>query len=108
MRNGQFERELLIGYENAAATPIVVEPIEASIDDASKIPSILRSTVRFGEHLAVFTMAPSEGRTCYTIQNLDGDIVGIYNDEETLSNFFPDVDTKELFFQAVKTMRVAD
>lgn len=108
MRNGQFERELLNGYEKAGTAPIIVEPIDAPIEDASKIPSILRSTVRFGEHLAVFTMTTSEGRACYTIENLDGDVVGIYNDEETLSNFFPEVDAQELFFQAVKTMRVAD
>ena len=64
--------------------------------------SPFRSVMRFGGIYVMFTHHPTQDRSCWGVYDLKGSILGIYADQQAVETFFPEVDTDELMFAAIR------
>jgi hypothetical protein len=61
-----------------------------------------QSVMRFGRIYVMFTHHPTQDRSCWGVYDLKGSILGIYADQQAVETFFPEVDTDELMFAAIR------
>ena len=84
------------------ATETLLEPRpEASPEARPTIPSF-RSVLRFKSVCVIFSHNPISETSCWTVHDLQGNVIGIYADQTALESFFPEVDTSELLYAALR------
>lgn len=66
------------------------------------------SVLRFDEVCVIYTHYPTLERTCWTVHDLDGNVLGIYADRAALETFFPEVETDELLYAALSNSRAGN
>lgn len=91
----------------AASAPEPVPAVAKTPELARKAPSpgsisSFQSVLRFGEICVVYTYHPDVDRSCWSVHDITGNVLGIYADQRALETFFPDVDTSELFYAAIR------
>ena len=61
-----------------------------------------QSILRFGEVYVIFSHHPIQERSCWTVHNLQGEVLGAYADQTAVESIFPQVDSDELLFAALR------
>ena len=56
----------------------------------------------------MYTYHPDVDRSCWSVHDLSGHVLGIFADQQALETFFPDVDTNELLYAAIRNASRAD
>jgi hypothetical protein len=76
-----------VGEETSVETPMI---------------SSFRSVLRFNEICVIFSHNPISETSCWTVHDLNGNVLGIYADQTALETFFPEVDSSELLYAALR------
>ena len=61
-----------------------------------------QSILRFGEVYVIFSHHPIREQSCWTVHNLQGEVLGVYAEQAEVESFFPEVDSDELLFAALR------
>ncbi len=88
----------------AASAPAMAAESSTESEETPSQRSIqsFQSVLRFGDVCVVYTYHPEVDRTCWSVHDLTGDVLGIFADQQALETFFPNVDTVELFYAAIR------
>jgi hypothetical protein len=71
---------------------------------SEQVPTItsFRSVLRFNSVCVIFSHNPISETSCWTVHDLKGNVLGIYADQTALETFFPEVDSSELLYAALR------
>ena len=87
------------------ATETLLEPQHEITEVTPEVrPTIdsFRSVLRFKSVCVIFSHNPISETSCWTVHDLKGNVIGIYADQTALESFFPEVDTSELLYAALR------
>ncbi len=92
-----------------SAEPRGVTATEAQLETVGEETSVetpminsFRSVLRFNEICVIFSHNPISETSCWTVHDLNGNVLGIYADQTALETFFPEVDSSELLYAALR------
>ncbi|MCH2145080.1 MAG: hypothetical protein MK082_08025 [Phycisphaerales bacterium] len=91
-----------------SATDIEVNATVPTTPEQVTVDTTFHSVMRFGQVYVIFRHHPTEERSCWSVHDLDGTILGIHADRQAVEAFFPEVDTAELMFAAIRNLRETD
>ena len=95
-----------IGLSAEPRRVTATEPRLETVDEGASVetPTItsFRSVLRFKEICVIFSHNPISETSCWTVHDLNGNVLGIYADQTALETFFPEVDSSELLYAALR------
>ena len=94
-----------VPFEAISFEETPVETTPAGDVDAMTTTTVnpFQSILRFGEVYVIFSDHPIQGRNCWTVHDLQGEVLGVFADQTAVETVFPEVDSDELLFAALRS-----
>lgn len=88
-----------VGFEETTAVTAPKDELDVV---TNTIVDPFQSILRFGDVYVIFSHHPIQERSCWTVHNLQGEVLGVYADQTAVESIFPQVDSDELLFAALR------
>ena len=85
--------------------PTPVSPVATTTTSRTPTIDSFQSVLSFGQVFVIYTYHPDVDRSCWSVHDVEGDVLGIFADQQALETLFPEVDSSELLYAAIRNAR---